>query len=132
MGTTYYTLDPQNSSPGYFNDEVNEDVLKNYVKHQIEYYFSKENLQRDFFLRRKMIRRFTHTSYDKHMEEVVKKADWAKRGIAAKPKPMLPMHPKIIEDMEEVRARRRGDEMTPLELKRKREREQLPRIGYDM
>jgi len=54
MGTTYYTLDPQNSSPGYFNDEVNEDVLKNYVKHQIEYYFSKENLQRDFFLRRKM------------------------------------------------------------------------------
>ena len=39
---------------GGFNDNVNDDVLKNYVKHQIEYYFSSENLQRDFFLRRKM------------------------------------------------------------------------------
>ena len=54
MGTTYYTMDPNNSGPGFFNDNVNGDVLKNYVKHQIEYYFSKENLQRDFFLRRKM------------------------------------------------------------------------------
>merc|ERR1719234_2007788 len=33
---------------------VSEDVLMSYVKHQIEYYFSPENLQRDFFLRRKM------------------------------------------------------------------------------
>ena len=52
MGTTYYTMDTQNS--GYFTEEANDDVLKNYVKHQIEYYFSRENLQRDFFLRRKM------------------------------------------------------------------------------
>lgn len=53
MGTTYYTMD-NGQSPGFFNDEATDDVLKNYVKHQIEYYFSKENLQRDFFLRRKM------------------------------------------------------------------------------
>merc|ERR1740128_543170 len=53
MGTTYYTMDSVNS--GDFSGEgVNDDVLKNYVKHQIEYYFSKENLDRDFFLRRKM------------------------------------------------------------------------------
>ena len=52
MGTTYYTMDTQNT--GYFADGANDDVLKNYVKHQIEYYFSRENLQRDFFLRRKM------------------------------------------------------------------------------
>ena len=57
MGTTYYTMDPANLSPGsggYSESGVDEDVLKNYVKHQIEYYFSSENLQRDFFLRRKM------------------------------------------------------------------------------
>ena len=53
MGTTYYTMD-NGQTPGYFNEEATDDVLKNYVKHQIEYYFSKENLQRDFFLRRKM------------------------------------------------------------------------------
>ena len=53
MGTTYYTMD-NGQTPGYFNEEPTDDVLKNYVKHQIEYYFSKENLQRDFFLRRKM------------------------------------------------------------------------------
>ena len=53
MGTTYYTMD-NGQTPGFFNDEATDDVLKNYVKHQIEYYFSKENLQRDFFLRRKM------------------------------------------------------------------------------
>lgn len=29
-------------------------ILKDYIKKQIEYYFSEENLQRDFFLRRKM------------------------------------------------------------------------------
>ena len=52
MGTTYYTMETHNST--YFDDGANDDVLKNYVKHQIEYYFSRENLQRDFFLRRKM------------------------------------------------------------------------------
>eukprot|EP00092_Neocalanus_flemingeri_P019191 GFUD01020790.1.p1 GENE.GFUD01020790.1~~GFUD01020790.1.p1 ORF type:complete len:1187 (+),score=395.91 GFUD01020790.1:609-4169(+) len=50
MGTTYF-FDNQN---GLVNDNLTEEVLKNYVKHQIEYYFSKDNLQRDFFLRRKM------------------------------------------------------------------------------
>ena len=54
MGTTYYTMDSNNSGEFTFSEGVNDDVLKNYVKHQIEYYFSKENLQRDFFLRRKM------------------------------------------------------------------------------
>ncbi|XP_071078727.1 la-related protein 1B-like [Haliotis cracherodii] len=33
---------------------VDDAVLKDYVKKQIEYYFSEENLQRDFFLRRRM------------------------------------------------------------------------------
>ncbi|XP_017685397.1 PREDICTED: la-related protein 1B isoform X1 [Lepidothrix coronata] len=33
---------------------VDEALLKEYIKHQIEYYFSTENLERDFFLRRKM------------------------------------------------------------------------------
>ncbi|VDK50443.1 unnamed protein product [Anisakis simplex] len=33
---------------------VNEDTLKDYVRKQIEYYFSSDNLQKDFFLRRKM------------------------------------------------------------------------------
>ncbi|XP_030306722.1 la-related protein 1B isoform X2 [Calypte anna] len=33
---------------------VDETLLKEYIKHQIEYYFSTENLERDFFLRRKM------------------------------------------------------------------------------
>jgi len=50
LGTTYY-VDPGNSK---MNDQVTEEVLKTYVKHQIEYYFSEANLQRDFFLRRKM------------------------------------------------------------------------------
>ena len=52
MGTTYYTMESNNA--GEFTEGVNDDVLKNYVKHQIEYYFSQENLDRDFFLRRKM------------------------------------------------------------------------------
>ncbi|CAN2388848.1 La ribonucleoprotein domain family member [Pristimantis euphronides] len=34
--------------------KVNEKLLKEYLKRQIEYYFSLENLERDFFLRRKM------------------------------------------------------------------------------
>lgn len=50
LGTTYY----HDTINARMNDQVSEDVLKNYVKHQIEYYFSLDNLQRDFFLRRKM------------------------------------------------------------------------------
>ncbi|KAL3289500.1 hypothetical protein HHI36_022919 [Cryptolaemus montrouzieri] len=40
----------------FFNSNCNVDgsTLKDYVKKQIEYYFSEENLCRDFFLRRKM------------------------------------------------------------------------------
>merc|ERR1711935_1155955 len=33
---------------------ASEEVLKSNIKAQIEYYFSRENLQKDFFLRRKM------------------------------------------------------------------------------
>lgn len=35
---------------------VDEATLKEYIRKQVEYYFSEENLQRDFFLRRKMDR----------------------------------------------------------------------------
>ncbi|XP_023668288.2 la-related protein 1 isoform X1 [Paramormyrops kingsleyae] len=35
---------------------VDEKLLKGYIKRQIEYYFSPDNLERDFFLRRKMDR----------------------------------------------------------------------------
>lgn len=41
----------------YFNQgymRVDEATLREYVRKQVEYYFSEENLQRDFFLRRKM------------------------------------------------------------------------------
>ena len=36
------------------NSGISEEVLKNNIKTQIEYYFSRQNLQKDFFLRRKM------------------------------------------------------------------------------
>ncbi|XP_064481345.1 la-related protein 1B-like isoform X2 [Ornithodoros turicata] len=41
----------------YFNHSymnVDETLLREYIRKQVEYYFSEENLQRDFFLRRKM------------------------------------------------------------------------------
>uniref|UniRef100_A0AAY4EGW5 HTH La-type RNA-binding domain-containing protein n=1 Tax=Denticeps clupeoides TaxID=299321 RepID=A0AAY4EGW5_9TELE len=47
---TYY-YDNLSSSELY---SVDQDLLKDYIKRQIEYYFSLDNLQRDFFLRRKM------------------------------------------------------------------------------
>uniref|UniRef100_A0A287D4E1 HTH La-type RNA-binding domain-containing protein n=1 Tax=Ictidomys tridecemlineatus TaxID=43179 RepID=A0A287D4E1_ICTTR len=51
-----------NTSMMYYYDDgtgvqvypVEEALLKEYIKRQIEYYFSIENLERDFFLRRKM------------------------------------------------------------------------------
>ncbi|XP_059578051.1 la-related protein 1B isoform X3 [Alligator mississippiensis] len=51
-----------NTSMMYYYDDgtgvqmysVDETLLKEYIKRQIEYYFSTENLERDFFLRRKM------------------------------------------------------------------------------
>uniref|UniRef100_A0A8C6SYC5 La ribonucleoprotein 1, translational regulator n=1 Tax=Neogobius melanostomus TaxID=47308 RepID=A0A8C6SYC5_9GOBI len=47
---TYY-YDNMSSSDLYSADQ---DLLKDYIKRQIEYYFSLDNLERDFFLRRKM------------------------------------------------------------------------------
>lgn len=44
MGTFFY------NSSNYLNNSN----LKDYIKKQIEYYFSEENLERDFFMRRKM------------------------------------------------------------------------------
>ncbi|XP_014478889.1 PREDICTED: la-related protein 1B isoform X2 [Dinoponera quadriceps] len=40
----------------YYNNYINLDTntLKEYIRKQIEYYFSEENLMRDFYLRRKM------------------------------------------------------------------------------
>lgn len=46
MGTFYF------SNTNYIN--VDTATLKEYIRNQIEYYFSEENLLRDFFLRRKM------------------------------------------------------------------------------
>ncbi|XP_050415321.1 la-related protein 1B isoform X1 [Patella vulgata] len=46
---------PPYSQTVYFNPPGAEDnVLKDFIKKQIEYYFSEENLERDFFLRRRM------------------------------------------------------------------------------
>lgn len=45
LGTYYF-------NQGYMH--VDEVTLREYVRKQVEYYFSEENLQRDFFLRRKM------------------------------------------------------------------------------
>lgn len=56
----FYTDPALVTSPGlggtvYFNMPYLDDaIVKDYAKKQIEYYFSEENLQRDFFLRRKM------------------------------------------------------------------------------
>ncbi|GLG96237.1 La protein homolog [Gryllus bimaculatus] len=46
MGTFYF------GTNGFMN--LDEPTLKEYIRKQIEYYFSEENLLRDFFLRRKM------------------------------------------------------------------------------
>ncbi|OPJ88062.1 la-related protein 1 [Patagioenas fasciata monilis] len=47
---TYY-FDNISSAELY---SVDQELLKDYIKRQIEYYFSVDNLERDFFLRRKM------------------------------------------------------------------------------
>ncbi|EMP37058.1 La-related protein 1 [Chelonia mydas] len=47
---TYY-FDNVSSTELY---SVDQELLKDYIKRQIEYYFSVDNLERDFFLRRKM------------------------------------------------------------------------------
>ena len=71
-----------------------------------------------FFSRRKQVRYFTHTHYDVRMEKVVKETDFTAKGYDRQPPSMLPMHPKIIEDMEEKRAIARNALKTPLEKKR--------------
>ena len=86
----------------------------------------------DFWGRRKFVRYFTHNHADSRLEEVIKKAENAKKGIVKKTVPMLPMHPMILEEMEEKRSLKRGDGMTPSERKRKMEREALPNIKHDM
>ncbi|RWS26161.1 hypothetical protein B4U80_08458 [Leptotrombidium deliense] len=45
----YYTSFTPLTTPAY-----DQETLQNMIRKQIEYYFSEENLQRDFFLRRKM------------------------------------------------------------------------------
>ncbi|KAM9451357.1 la-related protein 1 isoform 2-T2 [Clarias gariepinus] len=50
QSVTYY-YDNMSSAELY---TVDQDLLKEYIKRQIEYYFSVGNLERDFFLRRKM------------------------------------------------------------------------------
>uniref|UniRef100_A0A8C2PQZ3 La ribonucleoprotein 1, translational regulator n=1 Tax=Cyprinus carpio TaxID=7962 RepID=A0A8C2PQZ3_CYPCA len=49
--TVTYYYDSMSSAELY---AVDQDLLKDYIKRQIEYYFSVDNLERDFFLRRKM------------------------------------------------------------------------------
>ncbi|KAJ8348006.1 hypothetical protein SKAU_G00265950 [Synaphobranchus kaupii] len=49
--TVTYYYDNMSSNDLYSADQ---DLLKDYIKRQIEYYFSIDNLERDFFLRRKM------------------------------------------------------------------------------
>lgn len=56
MGITN-SISPASASNSLFfatQPIYNEDQIKEYVRHQIEYYFSNENLEHDLFLRRKM------------------------------------------------------------------------------
>lgn len=78
------------------------------------------------------MRRFTHTHYDIRMEKVAKDAENAKKGFVRKPITLLPMHPKIVEEMEEKRAIARNAAKTPLEAKREAAARQLPDIKADM
>ena len=50
----YYDNQFNNAASTASTAAASEDVLKSNIKAQIEYYFSRENLQKDFFLRRKM------------------------------------------------------------------------------
>ena len=54
IGGMAYYYDNQFNPAAATASNTSEDVLKSNIKAQIEYYFSRENLQKDFFLRRKM------------------------------------------------------------------------------
>ena len=72
-----------------------------------------------FFSRRKFVRRFTHTFYDTRMEKVLKDAELAAKGfVPNKPVTLLPMHPKIIEQMQEKRAIAANAAKTPMEKRK--------------
>ena len=49
----------------------------------------------DFWSRRKFVKYFTHSRVDKHLEEVIRKANIEKRKPPEAS--LLPMHPKIME-----------------------------------
>ncbi|KAK2093508.1 La ribonucleoprotein domain member 1 [Saguinus oedipus] len=51
MNNITYYFDNVSSTELY---SVDQELLKDYIKRQIEYYFSVDDLERDFFLRRKM------------------------------------------------------------------------------
>ena len=55
-----------------------------------------------FFLRRKVVRRFTHTTYDKRFEELEKVAEKAKNNWYPE-EVMGPMHPKIMRKVMQFR-----------------------------
>ena len=55
-----------------------------------------------FFLRRKAVRRFTHTTYDKRFEELEKEAEKAKNNWFPE-EVMGPMHPKIMRQVMQFR-----------------------------
>jgi la-related protein 1 len=51
MNNITYYFDNASSNEIY---SMNQELLKDYIKLQIEYYFSMDNLEQNFFLRRKM------------------------------------------------------------------------------
>ena len=59
----------------------------------------------NFFANRRVVKYFTHNHFDRRMEEIMKKADLAKRGLKRSKPSMLPMHPLILESMAEKRSK---------------------------
>ncbi|XP_031554953.1 la-related protein 1B-like [Actinia tenebrosa] len=53
-GMTYYYNTQDTQSQTYAPSAVNEITLLEFIRKQIEYYFSEENLRKDFFLRKQM------------------------------------------------------------------------------
>ena len=59
-------------------------------------------------MRRKTMQYFTTTHYDKHYEKITKDAELAAKKVWKERNALLPMHPKIIEQMEDKRAEDQG------------------------